>query len=71
MLATRCWPGGADIRPLFEQARMDSYKSDAESFLSCQKREADDFLANLKRKSDGVIQEYNDAVESFNRRARG
>jgi hypothetical protein len=50
---------------------LESYKSEAESLLACQKREADEFLSNLKRKSDGVIQEYNDAVESFNRRARG
>ena len=46
---------------------MDSYKSEANDFLSCTKREADE----LKRKSDNLIQEYNDAVESFNRRARG
>jgi hypothetical protein len=53
------------------KSEMDSYKNDAESFLSCQKREADDYLATLKRKSDGVIEEYNSAVETFNRRARG
>jgi hypothetical protein len=47
--------------------QMASYQSEAQDFLSCTNREADD----LKRKSDGVIDEYNGAVESFNRRARG
>lgn len=53
------------------KSELEFYKSEAESFLGCQKRESDDFLLSLKRKSDGIIQEYNDAVESFNRRARG
>jgi len=39
---------------------MEAYKSEAQDFLSC-----------TKRQSDGVIEEYNNAVESFNRRARG
>jgi hypothetical protein len=38
---------------------MESYKTEANDFLACTKREADD-----------VIQQYNSAVESFNRRAR-
>jgi hypothetical protein len=46
---------------------MTSYQSEAQDYLSCMRREADD----LKRKSDTVIEEYNSAVESFNRRARG
>jgi hypothetical protein len=46
---------------------MSSYQSEAQDYLSCMRREADD----LKRKSDTVIDEYNGAVESFNRRARG
>jgi hypothetical protein len=46
---------------------MNSYKSEAESFLSCMRRESEEF----KRKTDSVIDEYNGAVESFNRRARG
>jgi hypothetical protein len=50
---------------------MVSYQSEAQNFLSCQKREADDLLSTMKRKSDSVIDEYNSAVESFNRRARG
>jgi hypothetical protein len=51
--------------------QMEFYQTEAEDFLSCQKREADGLLSTLKRKSDDVIQEYNSAVESFNRRARG
>jgi hypothetical protein len=53
----------------FDRCRqqMDSYKSEAEDFLSCLRRESED----LKRKSDNMLYEYNSAVESFNRRARG
>jgi hypothetical protein len=50
---------------------MEPYQSEAQDFLSCTKREADDLISTLKRKSDSVIEEYNSAVESFNRRARG
>jgi len=50
---------------------MESYQSEAQDLLSCTKREADDLISTLKRKSDSVIEEYNSAVESFNRRARG
>ena len=53
------------------KSEMESYQSEAQDFLSCVKREADDVLSSLKRKSDRVIDEYNGAVESFNRRARG
>jgi hypothetical protein len=49
------------------KSEMEIYQSEAEDFLSCTRRAADD----LKRKSDRVIQDYNGAVESFNRRARG
>jgi hypothetical protein len=47
--------------------QMSSYQSEAQDYLSCLRREAED----LKRKSDGTIEEYNSAVDSFNRRARG
>lgn len=54
--------GAFDDRSDFESCRseMESYKSNVEEFLSCQKRE-----------SDSAVSDYNDAVESFNRRARG
>jgi hypothetical protein len=60
--------GAFDDQDDFDRCKrqMASYQSEAQDFLSCTKREVDD----LKRKSDGLINEYNDAVESFNRRAR-
>jgi hypothetical protein len=48
------------------KSEMQSYQSDVESFLSCQRNEIDD----LQSKSRRVIEEHNDAVASFNRRAR-
>jgi hypothetical protein len=62
-----------DDQDAFDRCKreMNSYKGEAESFLSCQKREADDYLPTLKRNSDDVIEEYSSAVETFNRRARG
>lgn len=39
---------------------MENYKSEVEDFLACQRRE-----------SQQAIDEYNEAVESFNRRAGG
>ena len=61
--------GSFDDQDDFDRCRrqMTSYQSEAQDYLSCMRREADD----LKRKSDTVIEEYNSAVESFNRRARG
>jgi hypothetical protein len=45
----------------------DRCKSDMESYQS----EVEEFLGCLKRESEQTLSEYNDAVESFNRRARG
>lgn len=42
------------------KSEMQSYRDDVDSFLSC-----------LKRESQDAISDYEDAVESFNRRARG
>jgi hypothetical protein len=42
------------------KSEMESYQSETQEFLSC-----------VKRNSDSIIEEYNSAVESFNRRARG
>ncbi len=47
--------------------QMQSYQSEVESFLSCSQREIDD----LRQKSKSELDEYNSAVDSFNRRARG
>jgi len=54
--------GRFDDESDFDQCKieMESYKSDVEEFLACQRRE-----------SQEAIDDYNEAVESFNRRARG
>jgi hypothetical protein len=41
------------------KSEMESYKDEVESYLSC-----------LKRESTAVVNEYNEAVESFNRRTQ-
>jgi hypothetical protein len=54
--------GTFDDQDEFERcrSRMTAYRSDVESYLSC-----------IKRESDSALQDYNDAVERFNQRARG
>ncbi|WP_309086405.1 hypothetical protein [Chelativorans sp.] len=42
------------------KSEMESYRADVESYLDC-----------LREASEQALSEYNDAVESFNRRARG
>ena len=46
---------------------MESYQSEVEDFISCLKREIED----LNRKGNQAVDDYTDAVTSFNRRARG
>ena len=48
---------------------MDSYQDEVNSHLECLQREVDDAVSQAKRDSEEAISEYNDAVESFNRRA--
>lgn len=54
--------GKFDDQDEFDQCKneMESYKSEVEDFLSCQSRE-----------NQQAIDDYNEAVEDFNRRARG
>lgn len=54
--------GNFDDEYEFEQCKseMEIYQSEIEDFLACQKRE-----------NQQAIDEYNEAVESFNRRVRG
>lgn len=40
-----------------------------EEFFSCNKREVDEVADRAKRGNEDAISEYNEAVESFNRRA--
>lgn len=51
----------------FERCKreMESYQSDVESYLSCRQDEID----TASREAANALSEYNDAVESFNRRA--
>jgi len=54
--------GEFDDQDAFEacKSEMENYKTEVEEYLECQKRQ-----------SQAAIDEYNEAVESFNRRARG
>jgi hypothetical protein len=54
--------GAFDDQDDFDRCRraMNSYKSETEDYLAC-----------IRRESDHVIEDYNSAVQSFNRRARG
>lgn len=57
----------------FERCKsgMESYKYDVESFVSCNSREAQEAIDKARGENSDATSEYNDAVESFNRRARG
>jgi hypothetical protein len=47
--------------------QLTSYKDEVESFMSCKQREMDE----ARREAERAVSDYNDAVQSFNRRARG
>ncbi len=48
---------------------LENYKSDVEDFIRCNKREAQEAIDNASRANSRAIEEFNEAVESFNRRA--
>jgi hypothetical protein len=50
-----------------DQYEFDRCKNEVENFKS----EVEDFLSCQKRENQQAIDDYNEAVESFNRRARG
>ncbi len=54
--------GNFDDESEFDRCKseMESFKYDTESYLSC-----------LRRESEDAVNDYDDAVTSFNRRARG
>ena len=54
--------GAFDDQDDFDRCKrqMSSYQSEAQNYLSC-----------VRRETDSAIEEYNSAVDSFNRRARG
>lgn len=49
---------------------LDSYRSEVEDFISCQRREARDAVDEAERKADAAASEYSDAVDDFNRRTQ-
>lgn len=49
---------------------MESYKSDVEDFMSCERREAQDAVDEAERKAESAASDYSDAVDDFNRRTR-
>ena len=50
---------------------MESYKGEVEEFLRCNNNEAEAALQKARSDNDDALSEYNNTVESFNRRARG
>ena len=54
--------GAFDDQDDFDRCKrqMSSYQSEAQDYLSC-----------VRRETDGAIEEYNSAVDRFNRRERG
>jgi hypothetical protein len=60
--------GSFDDQYEFDRCKreMESYKDDVESFLRCQNLKIEQIRSERQR----AIDDYNEAVESFNRRAR-
>ena len=48
---------------------MESYQSEIEDFINCNKREAQEAIDKASRDNEEALNEYDDAVESFNKRA--
>ena len=57
----------------FERCKreMENYASEVDDYIACLQREVDSAISEARQESESAIGEYNDAVESFNRRARG
>ena len=51
------------------KSEMESYQSDVETFIGCNNREAEEVARKAQRDNGAAISSFNDAVESFNRRA--
>lgn len=51
------------------KSELESYKSDVEEFTGCNKREAQEAIDKAQRANEEAIGEFNEVVESFNRRA--
>ncbi|MBB2678696.1 UNVERIFIED_ORG: hypothetical protein M2312_002199 [Rhizobium esperanzae] len=65
--------GGFDDEWEFDRCKreMESYKDDVERFIGCNNDEAEAALRKARDDNESATSEYNDAVETFNRRARG
>lgn len=51
------------------RSEMESYQSDIEDFTNCNNREAQEAIDKARRENEEALNEYNDAVSSFNNRA--
>lgn len=49
---------------------METYKSEIESYMSCNNRQAEEAIDEARRNNNNASSSYSDAVDSFNRRAR-
>ncbi len=60
--------GQFDSQYDFERCKreMESYKSDVETYIDCQNMA----ISRLRSENERAISDFNDAVQSFNRRAR-
>lgn len=50
--------------------KIESYQADVENYMSCRNREAQQGIDEASRDKQRALDTYNEAVESFNRRAR-
>jgi hypothetical protein len=50
---------------------MESYKGEVEEFFRCNNNQAGEALRKARSDNDDALSEYNEAIESLNRRARG
>ncbi|MBK1866388.1 hypothetical protein [Taklimakanibacter albus] len=51
------------------RSEMDSYRSEIEDFTNCNNREAQEAIDKARRENEEALNEYNEAVSSFNNRA--
>lgn len=65
--------GSFDDQDDFDRCKseMESYQSDVERYLSCRNDEAQEAIDEANSDNEKARSEYSNAVDSFNRRARG
>ena len=52
------------------KSEMESYQNDVEEFMRCNNRLAEEAIDDARRKNNNASSSYNDAINSFNSRAR-